>query len=101
MLKSSRVLIDGDCFRSETPGHVYEGVFNIDVEADPHGIDIEFVAGPEAGNWNYGIFRLSGDRLQICLDMTGKGRPKAFHTAPNSNCAWKPCAAHRAIGPAM
>src|SRR5262249_47393894 len=72
---------------SETPGVTYEGAFNIDVETDPHGIDIEFVAGPEAGNWNYGVFNLDGDRLQICLDMSGKARPKAFRTAPNSNCA--------------
>jgi uncharacterized protein (TIGR03067 family) len=55
MLKSSRVLIDGDRFRSETPGATYEGIFNIDVESDPHGIDIDFAQGPEAGNRNCGI----------------------------------------------
>ncbi len=80
-MSGSRILIDGDRFRTESPEAVYEGVFNIDVEAEPHGIDIEFVAGPEAGNWNYGIFRLSGDTLEICLDMNGKPRPKAFKTS--------------------
>ena len=44
------MLIDGDRFRTESPEATYEGVFNIDVEADPHDIDIEFVEGPEAGN---------------------------------------------------
>ena len=87
MLQTSRVLIDGDCFRSETAGTVYEGLFNIDVEMDPHAIDIEFVSGPEAGNSNHGIFALDGDRLTICLDMSGKSRPPAFTTAPGSHCA--------------
>jgi uncharacterized protein (TIGR03067 family) len=87
MLTSSRVLIDGDRFRSEMGGTNYEGVFNIDVEKDPHAIDFEFVSGPEAGNWNYGIFELAGDSLKICLDMGGQNRPPAFRTTPGSHCA--------------
>ncbi len=47
---SSRLLIDGDRFRTESPEAIYEGVFNINVESQPHEIDIEFVEGPEAGN---------------------------------------------------
>ncbi|MBK7405998.1 MAG: TIGR03067 domain-containing protein [Phycisphaerales bacterium] len=86
-ISASRLLIDGDRFRSESPEAVYEGVFNIDVESDPHGIDIEFVAGPEAGNWNYGIFRLDGERLHLCLDMNGGDRPTAFRTSPGTGHA--------------
>lgn len=86
-LQASRLLIDGDRFRTESPEGNYEGVFNIDVEAEPHAIDIEFVEGPEAGNWNYGIFRLDGDQLEICLDMNGKPRPPAFRTSPGSGHA--------------
>jgi uncharacterized protein (TIGR03067 family) len=88
-LRGSRLLIDGDRFRMESPEANYEGVFNINVEADPHEIDIEFVEGPEAGNWNYGIFRLGTDRLEICLDMHAKPRPKAFATAPGSGQAYE------------
>jgi len=86
-LVASRLLIDGDRFRMESPEANYEGVFNIDVEAEPHGIDIEFVAGPEAGNTNHGIFRIAGDRLEICLDVNGKARPSAFRTAAGSGHA--------------
>lgn len=86
-LSASRLLIDGDRFRTESPEGTYEGVFNIDVESDPHAIDIEFIAGPEAGNWNYGVFRLDGGSLTLCLDMTGKGRPAGFKTSPGSGCA--------------
>ncbi len=87
ILASSRILMDGDRFRTESPEANYEGIFNINVEAEPHEIDIEFVEGPEAGNWNYGIFQLEGDELRICLDMSGKSRPKAFAAPKGSGHA--------------
>jgi uncharacterized protein (TIGR03067 family) len=89
VLTASRILIDGDRFRTDSPDATYEGVFNINVEADPPEIDLEFVAGPEAGNWNYGIFRLDGDRLEICLDLNGRPRPGEFRTALGSGRAYE------------
>ena len=86
-LQASRLLIDGDRFRTESPEATYEGVFNINVEAQPHEIDIEFVEGPEAGNWNFGIFRLNGDTVEFCLDMNGKPRPTEFCASPGSGHA--------------
>ncbi len=88
-LSASRILIDGDRFRTESPEATYEGIFNINVEAQPHEIDIEFVAGPEAGNWNFGIFRFNGDQLEICLDMNGKPRPAEFRATPGSGHAYE------------
>jgi uncharacterized protein (TIGR03067 family) len=88
-LTASRLLIDGDRFRTESPEANYEGVFNINVEAQPHEIDIEFVEGPEAGNWNFGIFRLDGDQLELCLDMNGKPRPDKFATSSGSGHAFE------------
>ncbi len=87
MLGSSTLLIDGDRFRMESAEATYEGVFTIDVEPDPSCIDIEFVAGPEAGNWSYGIYRLDGDDLTFCLGLTGAPRPTRFATAPNTGHA--------------
>ena len=84
---TSRLLIDGDRFRTESPEAIYEGVFNINVEAQPHEIDIEFVEGPEAGNWNFGIFRVDGDALDICLDLNGRPRPMEFCAYPGSGHA--------------
>ena len=86
-VERSRLLIDGDRFRTESPEATYEGIFNINVEAEPHEIDIEFVEGPEAGNTNHGIYRLGGDRLEICLDINGKPRPAGFISAPGSGHA--------------
>jgi uncharacterized protein (TIGR03067 family) len=87
LLGASRLLIDGDRFRTESPEANYEGVFTIDVEAEPARIDIEFVEGPEAGNWSYGIYTLDGDTLVMCLGLTGAPRPERFATAAGSGHA--------------
>jgi uncharacterized protein (TIGR03067 family) len=84
---SSRLLIDGDRFRMETPEANFEGIFTIDVEKVPNRINIEFVEGPEAGNWSYGIFELDGDHFKICLGLTGAGRPEDFVTSEGSGHA--------------
>jgi uncharacterized protein (TIGR03067 family) len=89
MFEASRILIDGDRFRTESPEATYEGLFNIDVEAQAHHIDFEFVAGPEAGNRNLGIFRLDGDQLDISLDMTGASRPSEFNSAGGKGRAFE------------
>jgi uncharacterized protein (TIGR03067 family) len=83
----SRILIDGDRFRTESAHATYEGIFTVDVEASPPHIDIEFVDGPEAGNWSYGIFKLDGDELMLCLGLVGSSRPEAFATSAGSGHA--------------
>jgi hypothetical protein len=88
-LSASHLLIDGDRFRTESPEATYEGIFNINVETEPHEIDIEFVEGPEAGNSNFGIYRVQSDRLEICLDLNGKPRPKNFASPVGSGHAYE------------
>jgi len=87
--QASRLLIDGDRFRTESPEATYEGAFTINVEAEPHEIDIDFVAGPEAGNRNMGVFRLNDDQLEICLDMNGKTRPPKFRSTGGAGRAYE------------
>ena len=83
LFESSRILIDGDRFRTESPEGDYEGVFTLDTEATPPHFDIHFIAGPEAGNWSYGIYELTGaDELTLCLGLTNAPRPSAFATSP-------------------
>lgn len=86
-LTRSRLLIDGDRFRMESPEANYDGTFTIDVTEEPVRIDIEFVEGPEAGNWSYGIYELAGDQLTMCLGLVGASRPAAFATHPGSGHA--------------
>ena len=83
----STLLIDGDRFRMESPEAIYEGIFNIGVECDPMQIDIEFVEGPESGEWSYGIFALDGDALTLCLGLVGSPRPERFATSAGSGHA--------------
>jgi len=83
----AQFLIDGDRFRVETPEATYEGEFNIDVEQDPPHIDIEFVEGPEAGEWSYGIYNLDDEHLTLCLGLTGSSRPTRFATTAGSGHA--------------
>ncbi len=84
---ASRILIDGDCFRTESPEATYEGAFTIDVEAVPSRIDIEFVEGPEAGNWSYGLFEVDQDEVTFCLGLAGSSRPSGFVTSAGSGHA--------------
>lgn len=86
-VSSSRILIDGDRFRTESPEATYEGVFTIDVEEEPAHLDIDFVAGPEAGRRNHAIYRLAGDELRICIDVNGKAHPTAFTSTRGSGHA--------------
>ena len=87
MLTSSNLLLDGDRFRMESPEATYEGVFTIDVEKEPHRIDIDFIEGPESGNRCEGLFQLDGDQLTICLGLAGAARPERFATTPGSGHA--------------
>jgi uncharacterized protein (TIGR03067 family) len=77
-LSRSRLLIDGNRFRMESPEAIYEGVLTIDVEATPAQITTEFVEGPEAGQQTLGIYEVTGDRLMLCIGLVGSSRPTAF-----------------------
>ncbi len=86
-LSHSRILMDGDRFRTESPEANHEGIFTIDAEASPAQIDIEFVAGPEAGKTCKGVFELQGDELILCLGLVGASRPEQFETRAGSGHA--------------
>jgi uncharacterized protein (TIGR03067 family) len=87
MITASRLLIDGDRFRMESPEANYEGLFLIDVEASPQTIDIDFIEGPDEGQRSEGVFVLEGDALTICLGLVGASRPRAFATKAGSGHA--------------
>lgn len=84
-VEDSRLLIDGDRFRTESPDA--QGTLVINAQVEPHQIELRFVEGPEAGNSNFGIFRVDGDRFELCLDMNGRPAPKEFCTAAGSGQA--------------
>jgi uncharacterized protein (TIGR03067 family) len=83
----SRILMDGDRFRMESPEGNYDGTFAIDASTDPMRIDIDFVEGPESGNRSQGIYELRGDQLTMCIGVVGASRPKSFATKKGSGHA--------------
>jgi uncharacterized protein (TIGR03067 family) len=87
MLAHSKLLLDGDRFRMESPEANYDGRFTIDASVNPMRIDIDFVEGPEAGNSSYGLFELADDRLTLCLGVVGATRPSDFVSRPGTGHA--------------
>jgi uncharacterized protein (TIGR03067 family) len=79
--------IRGNRFRSIGMGAEYSGTVELDEAAKPKRFDLIFSAGPEAGNRNRGIYSLAGDTWKLCLNMTGKSRPRAFAARPGSGNA--------------
>ena len=88
MLGDSTLLIDGDRFRMTVARGRRTKASSASTSRPIHlVIDIEFVEGPEAGNWSYGIYELDGDDLTFCLGLTGAPRPTGFATSPNTGHA--------------
>jgi uncharacterized protein (TIGR03067 family) len=54
------------------------GTYAIVPASDPAGIDVTGVHGPNAGKTMLAIFKLAGDTLTICYDLSGQERPKEF-----------------------
>jgi len=84
---SGGIEIDGDRFKSIGMGAAYSGTVEIDETKKPARFDLIFTEGPEAGNRNPGIYQLNGDSWKLCLNTTGKSRPRAFVAKPGSGNA--------------
>ena len=79
---SARIVVKGDHFTTTGMGAAYEGTIAVDANKRPKTLDMNFLSGPEKGNKNLGIFEVKGDTWRLCLDMTGKSRPKEFASKP-------------------
>jgi uncharacterized protein (TIGR03067 family) len=84
---SGRIEIDGHRFKSIGMGAEYSGNVELDDTKKPARFDLVFTEGPEAGNRNLGIYQLNGDSWKLCLNTTGKSRPRAFAATPGSGNA--------------
>jgi uncharacterized protein (TIGR03067 family) len=60
------------------------GVVKKDGSQTPMTMDVTGTEGPNQGKTMLAIYQLSGDRLTICYDLTGKSRPTKFETRPGS-----------------
>ena len=60
------------------------GTVTYDDSAKPKEMDIKGTEGPNKGKTFLAIYELSGDKLKICYDLTGKARPTEFKTQPKT-----------------
>jgi len=58
--------------------------FKTDASKDPKEIDIIAAGGGGKGDTVYGIYKLEGDILTICMSDKAETRPKEFKTAEGS-----------------
>jgi uncharacterized protein (TIGR03067 family) len=79
--------IQGNRFTSTGMGAVYEGTIEVDATTIPKAFNLNFIAGPERGNTNFGIYELDGDNWRICLNTRGTSRPRTFVAEPETGIA--------------
>ena len=71
-----RYIFDKDCATlMEGEQKVWEGVFRPDPMEEPKAIDFTGTVDPHKGEKAFGIYRVEGDALTICV---GKARPTEF-----------------------
>ncbi|HUK31075.1 MAG TPA: TIGR03067 domain-containing protein [Candidatus Acidoferrum sp.] len=87
MFSGAQIAIQGDQFESLGMGAVYRGKVVLDEAKKPKHFDIVITEGHAKGMTNYGIYEIKGNTWKLCLDMTGKDRPKTFATKHGSGFA--------------
>jgi uncharacterized protein (TIGR03067 family) len=87
MLGDAEIVIKGKRFTSTGMGAIYEGTLKLDPSASPPQLDMKFDAGPEKGNTNLGIYKVSGNSLKLCIATRGSVRPSRFASTPGSGFA--------------
>ena len=71
-----RIVFDGNCVTNmDGEQKVWEGEFRLEPTQEPKAIDFTGTADPNKGEKAFGIYRVEGDALTICV---GKERPTEF-----------------------
>jgi uncharacterized protein (TIGR03067 family) len=61
-----------------------EGTCKLDSSKTPKTIDITGTDGPNKGKTFLAIYKLDGDSLSICYDLSGKAYPTEFKSKPDT-----------------
>lgn len=84
VLKSIKLVIEGEKYTVTVGKTTDKGTVKRDTKTKPMSIDIAGTEGPNKDKTILGIYELSGDTLKVCYDLSGKARPTAFETKPNT-----------------
>jgi uncharacterized protein (TIGR03067 family) len=60
------------------------GTYTLDATTEPKGMTITGTDGPNQGKTFPCIYKLKGDTLTICYDLSGAKRPTEFKTLPDT-----------------
>ncbi len=74
--KGSKIIVNGDSFKTVAMGATYNGTLKLDVTSTPKTFDLMFTEGPHQGIASLGIYELDGATWKICLGFAGQDRPK-------------------------
>jgi len=78
--KTVTLTIRGDQYAVTVGKSPDRGTVKLDPSASPKALDVTGTEGPNKGKAFPAIYRLDGDTLEICYDLSGKSRPTEFKT---------------------
>src|SRR5207237_10598021 len=82
---SPTMKFDGDKYTFKAGTAVERGEFKLDPKAKVPTLDYTITEGEHKGKRQFGIYRLEGDTLKICLSEEGETtRPTSFTTRENA-----------------
>ncbi len=83
-IKSFKLIVEGDKYRALTGGPEDKGDLKLGTEGKRKTIDIIGKEGPNQGKTLLAIYKIEGDKMTCCYDLSGKVRPTEFKsTAEN------------------
>lgn len=83
--ETTKLTIAGDTYSVTSDGTTDKGTVKTDATAKPATLDILGTSGPNKDKNIVAIWKLEGDKLQVCYNLDGKVRPTAFEsTSANS-----------------
>jgi len=84
-VEGGKLVLDGDHFTVTLPGKATStGTQKLDPTKQPKTIDITEEGGPNKGKTCLGVYEIDGDEFRVAFAPSGKPRPTAFATAPES-----------------
>jgi len=81
VLKTISLKLDHGQYEAQVGGHPDKGTFTLDEAAQPKGMTITGVEGPNKGKTFPAIYEIQADTLRLCYDLSGTKRPTEFKSA--------------------
>ncbi len=78
VLAGMSLQINDGSYLVNVAGQLDRGELSVQADANPPRMEIISRAGPTAGSRFRAIYRIDGDRLLICYDLSGQDYPKEF-----------------------